>query len=113
MQKLGMVVVCVTLAGCASSGTKFEWANASKVQVGMTEADLIAVMGGRPNAVTTRGNVQSWTWIYVSANPLEIGSRRVSFGLTDGRVSAVPNLGVFTAPTGDAEPIPDKTLTKS
>jgi hypothetical protein len=106
MRILGIVALCAALAGCASSGTKFEWDNASKVTVGMTEADLVATMGGRPNAVTTRGNVQGWTWIYVSANPLEVGTRRVSFGLTDGRVTAVPNLSAFTAPASDAAPPP-------
>jgi hypothetical protein len=74
----------------------------------MTEAELIATMGGRPNAIASNGNVQRWSWIYVNANLLQVGSRRVSFGLSDGRVTGVPNLNAFTSTAGDAEPPPEK-----
>jgi hypothetical protein len=43
------------LLGCAASGSKFEWETASRVKVGMSESELIATMGGRPNAVTSSG----------------------------------------------------------
>lgn len=108
MRILRAAVLCAALAGCAASGSKFEWDTASRVKVGMTESELIATMGGRPNAITTQGNVQRWSWIYVNASLLEVGSRRVSFGLTDGRVTGVPNLSAFTSPAGDAESPPAK-----
>lgn len=106
-----LIGLSLVLAGCAASGSKFEWETASRVKVGMTEPELIATMGGRPNAIATAGNIQRWTWIYVNANLLQVGSRRVSFALTDGRVTGVPNLSAFTAPAGDAEPAPEKPRT--
>jgi outer membrane protein assembly factor BamE (lipoprotein component of BamABCDE complex) len=99
MRILGIVALGAALASCASSGTQFEWANASKVVVGMTENELVATMGGRPNAVATKAdNTQVWSWIYVSTSIVQVGSRRVSFVVKDGRVFSVPNLSAFTSP---------------
>ena len=91
MTKALVVFIALTLAGCASAGRSFEWDTARQVKVGMTEAELIAVMG-KPNVVNSHGESQTWVWVYVHSLT---GSRRVSFGLKDGKVASVPNLSTF------------------
>lgn len=94
MKSIFVLALLSLLAGCASAGTSFEWDNARKVSVGMSEAELVALMG-KPNSVATTGDSQQWTWIHVTAGLGGTSSRRVSFGLKNGRVSAVPNLAQF------------------
>lgn len=93
-RKAAILLAVLTLGGCAASGTAFEWDNARKVTVGMTEADLVRLLG-KPNSVTTRGDMQVWSWVYVSASPLGVSNRHVTFPLKDGKVTAVPNLSTF------------------
>lgn len=90
-----LVVAALMLGGCASVGTSFEWANVRAVRVGMTEAELLSTMGGRPNSVTTAGGNQRWTWIHVSSSPFQSGSKHVSFALNNGVVSAVPDVSAL------------------
>lgn len=94
MRPFPVLIAAIVLAGCATAGTKFEWENARKVTVGMPEDEVVALMG-KPNSVTTRADVQVWTWIYVSAGLGSVGSRRVTFPMKDGRVTAIPNLTQF------------------
>jgi len=91
LAKLAAIALLLMLAGCASAGRSFEWDTARQVKVGMTEAELIAVMG-KPNVVNSHGESQTWVWVYVHSLT---GSRRVSFGLKDGKVASVPNLSTF------------------
>lgn len=84
----------LALAACASSGTAFEWEKARQVTIGATESELIALMG-KPNSVVTRGDSQTWIWVYAEASPLGVNSRRVSFPMKDGKVTALPNLAQF------------------
>lgn len=97
MRHLGMVGLLIVLAACGQhriAGTAFEWDNAQRVTVGMTEAEVVALIG-KPNSVSTAGNVQVWGWVYSYATFGAVNSRHVSFSFKDGKVSAVPNLTQF------------------
>lgn len=85
MRALIAVLALTMLAGCA--GTNFSYDNARQVRVGMTEAELTALMG-RPYSVSARGDEQMWIWS--RANGFTGSSRAVSFKLKDGRVVEVP-----------------------
>jgi len=85
MRALVTLLLIAALSGCA--GTNFSYDNARKVQVGMTEAQLIQLMG-RPYMVTTRGNEQMWVWS--RANGFTGLSRAVSFKMKNGVVSEIP-----------------------
>jgi outer membrane protein assembly factor BamE (lipoprotein component of BamABCDE complex) len=85
-----IIVLAFLLAGCA--GTHFEWDRAKQVRVGTTQEELVALMGGRPYAVKTRGDVEVWIWSYADATG---GTRFTSFEVKNGKVSAVPNMSQF------------------
>ena len=76
------------LAACATQ-TPFEWGRAKQVRLGMTEADLRALMG-RPNKIEIRDDTQMWVWSYTTPSK---ATRSVSFELKDGVVTAIPYIG--------------------
>jgi len=79
-------LMALVLAGCA--GTNFSYDQARKVRVGMTEAEVMQLMG-RPYSVTSRGNEQMWVWSHAKAFS---GARAVSFKFSNGRVVEVPSI---------------------
>lgn len=87
MRALIAASLLALLAGCA--GSNFSYDNARQVRVGMTEAELTALMG-RPYSVSARGDEQMWIWS--RANAFTGSSRAVSFKLKDGRVIEVPSI---------------------
>lgn len=93
--RTAVLLLALWLAGCASVGTAFDWDKAREVKVGTTEAELVALLG-KPNSVVNHGNNQSWTWVHVSSSVFTgAESRRVTFPLKDGKVTALPNLASF------------------
>lgn len=78
------VIVAVVLSSCA--GSSFNWDQARSIKTGMTEAQLVDVMG-KPYMVTARGDSQ--IWVYSHANAFA-GAKSVSFILKDGRVVETP-----------------------
>lgn len=81
-----VAVVALFLAGCA--GTNFKWDDAYKIQPGMTEAEVIQILG-KPYQTLRRGNETLLTWSYAEAF---IGtSKAVTFKLMNGKVlEAIP-----------------------
>lgn len=94
MNQCAALALALALAGCANAGTAFEWKNAKQVAIGMTEAEVVGLMG-KPTSVVTRGDLQMWSWVYVQGSIFGSKSQTVTFPLKDGRVSAVPNLAQF------------------
>ena len=83
-----LIITCLLMAvlsGCA--GTSFSFDQARNVEVGMTEAEVISIMGS-PSSVFSRGDHQMWVWSY--ANGLTGTSRAVSFKMVDGKVAELP-----------------------
>lgn len=72
------------VAGCA--GTQFEWATARQIKAGMTENEVIALMGP-PYLVKSQGGTITWVWSYADAFS---GSKSVSVVFKDGKVSDPP-----------------------
>lgn len=87
MKRYALVLAsALFLSACA--GTNFSFENARKVQVGMTESEVIGIMG-KPFMVTTRGDKVIWVWSHANAFS---GAKSVSFVFKDGVVDNVPNL---------------------
>lgn len=88
--KLFVVPLAAALAlSSACAGTQFSYAQARRVEVGMTEAQLAARMG-RPYSVVSRPEGQLWIWSH--ANGFSGSSKAVSFLLKDGVVVQVPEI---------------------
>lgn len=73
-------------AGCA--GTPFKFENARKVQIGMTEAEVVSLMG-RPYMVSSRSGEQLWVWSHANAFAQ---AKSVSIVMKEGKVIAVPDI---------------------
>lgn len=80
-------LAALLIAGCA--GTKFSYDQARKVQVGMSESEVVSIMG-KPYSVISRPDGQVWVWSY--ANGMSGRSRAVSFLLKDGQVVKAPSI---------------------
>lgn len=81
------VLAALLIAGCA--GTKFSYDQARKVQVGMSENEVVSIMG-KPYSVISRPDGQVWVWSY--ANGISGKSRAISFLLKDGQVVKTPSI---------------------
>lgn len=87
MRRALVIYLAATMVGCA--GTRFSFEDARRVKVGMTETEVVDIMG-RPYSVNSRGDVQVWIWSF--ANGISGGHRTVSFVFKDGRVATVPTI---------------------
>lgn len=80
------LALSLSLAGCA--GTQFDWKDAKAVRIGSTQDELTALLG-KPYMVKTAANgEQTWIWSYSGLD----GTKLVSYGLKDGRVTVVPTI---------------------
>lgn len=81
----GVRVLCVWLALmlCACAGTNFDWEDAERIKPGMTEAEVVSILGS-PYSRAQEGRVTVLTWSYADAFG---GGRAVSFRLVDGKVA--------------------------
>lgn len=82
---ISAVVVVLALTGCA--GTDFSYDEARRVKLGMTEDQVVQLMGA-PYSVVSRADGQMWVWSH--ANGLTGASRVISFKFKDGKVIEVP-----------------------
>ena len=90
------VSMATFIAACvAKRGTYVEWEDANKVRNGMTQEQVIALMGEEPNTVV--GNGEELIWSYAQVNALTGGtySRAIKFKFDkNGRTYDVPEGGV-------------------
>jgi outer membrane protein assembly factor BamE (lipoprotein component of BamABCDE complex) len=83
MRNIAIAALCAVLAGCA--GTPFDWSQAKQIRVGMTEAEIVALMG-KPYLVKTQGDNQLWVWSYSGLTQTGV----LSVPMKDGLVTSVP-----------------------
>lgn len=86
----GVLVLAVLLAGC-SAGKYFTWSQARQLHLGMTEAEVQAIMGP-PSSMTAlatpEGPREKWVWVYV--NMLSGSTKSLVVSFADGKVVQVP-----------------------
>lgn len=86
MRTLILIVAFVVLTGCA--GTPFQFDEARKVKVGMTESEVIGLMG-RPYMVSSSNGQQVWIWSHASVFSQ---AKSVSMIFRNGKVVSVPDI---------------------
>lgn len=87
MRKTVLIAFTLLLAACA--GTPFRWEDTAKVQNGMTEAEVVGVLGN-PYGRSQSGNITVLTWSFATAFG---GGKAVSYRFVDGRVVGVTTVG--------------------
>src|SRR5690606_36989807 len=65
MTRIAAALLVLALAGCA--GTDFRWEDTEKVHDGMTEAEIIAILGAPYQRVQAAGGMTVLTWSYATA----------------------------------------------
>ena len=84
---------CSVLAACAAIGEDFDLEAARQVENGMTQEQVIALMGAPPATEEGSGHGKL-TWLYAIATPLSYHQKRVSFSLdAEGKVYGIPRDG--------------------
>lgn len=81
MHKFVMPIICLQfLAACA--GTHFRWEDTERIKPGMSEAEVISVLG-EPYSKTQSGQTKILTWSYAAGFG---GAKAVSYRLVDDKV---------------------------
>nr|DAS44423.1 MAG TPA: SmpA / OmlA family [Bacteriophage sp.] len=80
-------VVAAGLAGCA--GTNFNWNNARQIKEGMSEQQVLTLLG-KPNMTTSTPNGLIYVWSF--ANGFTGTARSVSVIMKDGVVVSAPSI---------------------
>lgn len=86
-RKFSLIVLAFLLISCA--GTPFEWTDTAKIHNGMTEAEVVAILG-KPYSRTQSGATSILTWGYSAYGQ---GSKAVSYAFKDGRVTGQTTVG--------------------
>lgn len=82
-----VAVVVASLAGCA--GTNFNWNNARQIKEGMSEQQVLTLLG-KPNMTTSTPNGLIYVWSF--ANGFTGTARSVSVIMKDGVVVSAPSI---------------------
>ena len=86
MKCIGTLSAVILLASCA--GTPFKWEDVDKIKNGMSEAELVSILG-KPYSRTQTGNTVILTWSSATAFG---GAKAVSYRLRDGVVVGVSTI---------------------
>lgn len=81
------LLIAALVASCA--GTSFDWDQARQIKPGMTERQLVDLMGP-PYMV--RSGPEGQTWIWSSVNMMASGVRTLSVVIKDGAVVQAPSI---------------------
>ena len=91
MRRNLVIAAALMLAGCVSMGTNYDVAAVDRLQVGMTKAQVIDLLGPPNQAVTNADGSERLIWVHSTGSMF--GAKARSVGLTfgpDGRLADVP-----------------------
>jgi hypothetical protein len=91
MKRILPIAAAVLLAGCVSMGTNYDPNAVDRLQVGMTKAQVIQMLGQPNQIVTLAGGGQKLIWVHSTGSMFGAEARSVGlpFG-ADGLLLEVP-----------------------
>ncbi len=91
MKRILPIVCAALLAGCVSMGTNYDPAAVDRLQVGMTKAEVIRMLGQPNQVITLSGGGQKLIWVHSTGSMFGGNARSVGlpFG-PDDRLQEVP-----------------------
>lgn len=91
MRKNLAIAAALLLAGCVSMGTNYDVGAVDRLQVGMTKAEVISLLGQPNQIVTNSDGSERLVWVHSTGSMLGANARSVGlpFG-PDGRLTDVP-----------------------
>lgn len=84
---VSLIVTSAVMASCA--GTPFKWEDTEKIHVGMSEDEVIAILG-KPHSRTASNRLVICTWSFATAFG---GARAVSYSFRDGKLVGTTTMG--------------------
>ena len=72
---LAFAVALVISAGCATGGRYFNWQQVQQLRPGMTERQVVGVMGS-PYSTAVRDDEDIFTWVWVVVGPVGVDTSR-------------------------------------
>lgn len=82
-----IAVIVIMLSACA--GTHFSWEDTEKITNGMTESQVVAILGA-PYLRSQSGNTSKLVWSWATAFG---GARAVGYTFVDGKVVGQSTVG--------------------
>lgn len=91
MKRTLPIAIALLLAGCVSMGTNYDPAAVDRLQVGMTKAEVIRMLGQPNQAITLAGGGQKLIWVHSAGSMFGANARSVGlpFG-PDGKLTEAP-----------------------
>jgi len=83
-----MLVLSVLIAGCA--GTSFKWDQARQIRDGMSEKELVSIMGSPYQVRVGEDGQQLWQWVHVDLYGFSGGTKTLNVQVKDGKVVKAP-----------------------
>ena len=80
-------VFLVLAIACASPESNFRMEDAQQVKIGMTQDEVLHLMGGKPSHTSVIAGAEMWTWNYVAATPEGSKSKSFAVRFLGGKVS--------------------------
>lgn len=91
MKRIISIAATVLLVSCVSMGTNYDPAAVDRLQVGMTKAEVIQMLGQPNQVITLSGGGQKLIWVHSTGSMFGAEARSVGlpFG-PDGKLTEVP-----------------------
>lgn len=91
MPKYYAVVAALLLAGCVSMGTNYDVEAVDRLQVGMTKAEVIGLLGQPNQVVTLSGGGQKLVWVHSTGSMFGAEARSVGLPFDrEGKLTDIP-----------------------
>jgi outer membrane protein assembly factor BamE (lipoprotein component of BamABCDE complex) len=66
MARLASLMLALLVVACATVGRDFSFEDAQRIQLGMTEVQVLEIMG-KPTNKSLDGTGELWMWMYVTS----------------------------------------------
>ena len=91
MNRIMTIVAAAFLAGCVSMGTNYDEAAVSRLQKGMSKAEVIQLLGQPNQVITTSDGGQRLVWVHSTGSMFGANARSVGLPFDNtGKLTDVP-----------------------
>ena len=92
MKKTIILALALALSGCVSMGTNYDETAVSRLQKGMSKAEVIHLLGQPNQVITTSDGGQRLVWVHSTGSMFGANARSVGLPFDNsGKLTDVPN----------------------
>lgn len=91
MSKHAVVIAAFVLPGCVSMGTNYDVAAVDRLQIGMTKAEVISLLGQPNQVITNADGSERLVWVHSKGSMFGANARSVGLPFDQsGKLTDVP-----------------------